>query len=555
MMQFILQVLLQRRIIKVWALALMLPSVAFSQGETELGPVSGSYAITNITIVPSPGRKIEKGTVVIKDGLITGVGTNISVPSDAIIIKGDSMYLYAGFIDGYSHTGVATPKTEKEEKVKYPGNPPPARAGITPENDVRDFLSPESGSIKDLRNQGFTVAQVVPHGNLLPGQAAIIQLTGNTADEMVIGAHSALYSELTGASRVYPATIMGVMAKWRELYRQAVLDKNYENMYAANPAGLEKPNSDRVHHAFYPVIDRQLPVLFKSEKLIETQRVFTLKNDLGFNLQIADLKEGWPIIDKVKSSGAKVFLSLDIPEAMKEAKKDEKTSEEKEALEKRKKEAIANYTGQAAAFAKAGIPFGFSANSVKAKDIQPNLRRMIAAGLSEDAALASLTTTPAQLLGLTGRMGTVENGKMANLVISDKPYFSEKAKVKYVFVYGTMYTIEAAKKSSGNKAAKVSGSWSYTADTPQGKGTGKLVLKEADGKYSGTITNNFSGEEVPVKDFNLDGTAMTFNYTIDAGGTQLKIEVAVEVDGDTFEGTMTAGEYGSFPMQGSKEPK
>lgn len=521
----------------------------------DLAPVSDTYAITDATIVPAPGQKIENGTVIVQKGLITGVGKNIVIPADAIIIKADSMFVYAGFIDGFSHVGVTPDNSDKKEKVKYPGNPPPERAGITPQVDVRDFINPSDANIAALRAQGFTVSQVAPHGNMLPGQTAVVLLKGEKADHVTISANTALYSELSGTPGVYPSTIMGVMAKWRELYRQAAQNKNNQTLYASNPTGLERPDADRILQAFYPVIDRTQSVLFKSEKVLEVQRALSLKSDLGFQAVLGDLKEGWPIINKVKNSGAKVFLSLELPAEMKKEDNSEKKSEERKALDKRKAEAIANSTSQAAQFAKAGIRYGFSANSVKPVDVRPNLMRMLAAGLPEETALAALTTTPAQMLGLSNRLGTVENGKIANLVISNAPYFSEKAKVKYVLVEGTLFSVEDRPKTENGKKADVKGSWSYQTETPQGKGDGKLVIKNENGNYFGTITNNFSGKEADVKDLVVSGNTVSFNYTIDTGGNSLKIDVAITVSGNTFEGSMTAGQYGTFPMNGTRDPK
>ncbi len=560
-----------------WKLALWVflswPGLLSAQDEKSVAPVGRTYAITNVTIVQGPGRKIEKGTVVMKDGLITAVGSTAVIPPEAIIIKADSMYVYAGFIDGLSQTGVTKPKDEKKDKVKDPGNPPADRAGITPQNDVRDFLNPEDKSVEEMRNLGFTVSQVVPYGNFLPGKSAIILLGGKSADDMVLVNNSALYSELVGAQGVYPNTVMAVMAKWRELYKNASLTKSYQSLYATNRSALPRPENDRILEAFYPVIDQRMPVLFKSQKVMETQRVFTLKNDLNFSLMIGDVKEGWPIIPKIKASGAKVFLSLDLPnetkkEDKKESKKDsvkvEKPKKEKpktafdlenEALEKRKTEAIALYTSQPSEFNKAGITFGFSALTAKTKDIPSNLIKMIAAGLSEDAALAALTTNPAQLLGLSDRMGTIDNGKMANLVVSYKPYFNEKAKVRYVFVDGNLYTIEAkeVKKSDGKVSA--GGSWSYSTETPQGTYTGKVVIKEEKGRLSGTISNSLSNKDTPLNDVSLDGNYLTFNFPYDAGGDTLIIDAAVTIDEDTFEGTLTAGDNGSFPVKAKKDPK
>ena len=121
-----------------------------AQDEREIRPVTRTYAITNVTVIQSPGRKIEGGTLIIKDGLIKSVGKNVSVPPEAIIIKGDSLFVYAGFIDGLSRTGVVKPRDENKDKIKDPGNPPPDRAGITPQLDVRNFINPSDKTIEDL---------------------------------------------------------------------------------------------------------------------------------------------------------------------------------------------------------------------------------------------------------------------------------------------------------------------------------------------------------------------------------------------------------------------
>ena len=317
-----------------------------------------------------------------------------------------------------------------------------------------------------------------------------------------------------------------------------------------------------------------MPMLFKAEKLLDVTRVLTLKNDLNFQLILADMKECWPIVNKIKASGAKVFLSLDLPEEVKkeekkDAKKDDKTKKEeppkaktrgdleKEALDKRKADAIANYASQAATFQKAGIQFGFSGMSAKSKDIPANLRRMIAAGLSEDAALAALTTTPAQLLGLSDRMGTLDNGKMANMVITDKSYFNEKAKVRYVFVDGVLYKMEVkdAKKVDANAKVDIEGSWSTVTQSPQGNNEGKWIFKKDGSGYTGTVSGGRLPAPVDMNDLNVDGNSVTFNYSLTSGTNTIKVDIEVSIDGDTLKGTASVGQFGSFPVEGTKDPK
>jgi imidazolonepropionase-like amidohydrolase len=547
----------------LWAILALWPALLQAQEEKELAPVSRVYAITNVTVVQAPGRKVDGGTVVIRNGLIQAVGKGIAIPPEATVLKGDSLYVYAGFIDGLSRIGVDKSKDENRDRPKDPGNPPADRAGITPQVDVRNYISPTDRAIEDFRNVGFTAAQVVPFGGMLPGSGAIVLLGGKSMDDRVIASKSGLYSEFTFAERMYPATLLGFMSKWRDLYRQAAQEKSYETLYAANRSGLERPVTDRVSEAFYPVIDKQMPVLFKTETALEVHRALTLQKDLGFNLTLGGIKQGWDVTDKLKAAKVKPFLSLELPE---DKKKDEKSKEEpkgmttaeRDALEKRKKESIQLYTGQAAAFQKAGLPFGFSTLGVKPGDVQANLRRIIAAGLTEDQALAALTTAPAQLLGLSDRLGTIDPGKVANLVISRKPYFDSKAKVRHVFVDGVLYTIEQKeeKKPAAGQAisADALGGWSYTAETPQQVTQGTITLNRSNDAFSGTITGTVPDKTYELKDIVLEGNNLSFYYTVEYAGEVIKIEVSVKIDGKTFEGTMIAGKFGSFPIKGNKTP-
>jgi len=548
------------------------PLLLFAQDEIS-APVSRTYAITNATIVQAPGRKIESATLVIKNGLIQSVGKNISIPADAIIIKADSLFVYAGFIDGLSRTGVSKPKDDvNKERPKDPGNPTPERAGITPQYEVRSFLDPQDKSLEEMRGIGFTAAHVIPYGGMLPGNGSVILSGGSSADAMILSNNFSFYSELTPAQRAYPTTGMGVMAKYRELYRQATLNKNYQNLYASNRAGLERPSSDRILESFYPVIDKKQIVFFRAEKVFDMQRVLTLQKELGFTLILVDVKEGWDMVSKVKASNAKLFLSLDLPEEKKEekkseAKKDETVKKEekpksaaeleKETLEKRRIEFVGKYVGQASVYQKAGLKFGFSSLSAKSKDIPANLRRMIAAGLPEDAALASLTTIPAEIFGLSDRLGTIDNGKIANLVISEKPYFNEKAKVRYVFVDGIMYKQEIAEEKKGDKDAKIEieGSWSVTTEIPQGKSETKFVILKDGTTYSAKVSGGQLPQTIDASSVVLEGNVLKVAYTVTINGQTMDVKMEVTIDGKTFKGKTDVTNFGSFPVEGKKDPK
>lgn len=532
-----------------------------------LAPVSRTYAITNATVYQAPGRKTDRATVVIKDGLISAVGPNVSVPADAIIIKGDSLHVYAGFIDGLSHAGVPEPRDERRERPSDPGNPDPEYAGITPDADVRSFIKPDDKSVGELRALGFTVSHTVPYGRMLPGSGAVILLNGDNADRMVLMGKSSFYSRLAGAQRAYPATVMAVMAKWRELYQQARLAKDYQRVYAGNPNGLTRPASDRIREAFYPVIDKQVPVLFEADRYLDIQRVLALQSEFGFSLMIGGVREGWDAIPDLRKSGAKVFLSLALPEQKKDEKEGKKKKEgeerasgfmpgEKEALEKRKAESMALYEGQALAFQRAGISFGFSTIGVKPADVPGNLRRMITAGLTEDQALAALTTSPAQLLGLSDRLGSIDRGKMANLVVSDKPYFDDKANVRFVFVEGAMhrYDPKAAPRPDASAVVALAGTWTVILENAE-EHKEYSVTFEADGtSYKGSITGEELQQAVALENVTLNGNQLKYSYTVGSGGLAYRVDVEATVGDKFWKGTAAAGATGSYTLEARKGP-
>lgn len=564
-----------------------------STNAKEMAPVTRTYALTGVEIMQAPGKSLGYGTILIKNGLIQDLGPNVSIPGEAEVIKADSMIVYAGFIDGFSHTGIPKPKNDNSQRQGprpsggSAANPTNERAGIQPHLDAGTMLDPKEKSIASLRGAGFTMAHVVPRGRMLPGQGAVILLAGDSKEAMVFRSGTALFSQLAGGPGVYPATVIGVMSKYRELYEQAKLAQKHEAAYTTNPAGMSRPNYDPAVRSFYPVIDGKMPVLFMAKAPLDGHRALMLQKDLGFTMHLVGVERAWELTDKLKASNTGLFLSMDMPkeekpskkkadkkgdkkaEGEKPAKEDDKPSwleKEQKMQEKRKAASYKMHTEQAGKLAAAGVNFAFSSEGTKASDVHKNVRTMVANGLSEDAALAALTTQPAKMLGLSQVAGTVEKGKIANLVVTDKSYFAEDAQIRYVFVDGHKFEFEAkskkkakAKSGEGEATASASGmkrilgTWSYTAETPGGSGDGTLEFVDDGSGVSGTITNSQAEEAMDVDDVTLNGNDLSFSFSVDAGGQMLTIEVEVTLDGDSFEGTMNVGQFGSFPLSGSKE--
>lgn len=182
---------------------------------------------------------------------------------------------------------------------------------------------------------------------------------------------------------------------------------------------------------------------------------------------------------------------------------------------------------------------------------------MIESGLTEEQALAALTTVPAQLLGLSATHGKVAAGRPANLVVVDGSYFDEKSAVRYVFVDGELFEYKAKpkkKKTSDSEqpAAKVAGTWSYVVDVPGQSTRGSLIISGTPGDYSGVLKTEDSDEERAVDDISVDGNEVFFTTKFDAGGQMVTLEFDLSVEGDLLEGSVSVGAFGTFDVEGER---
>jgi hypothetical protein len=549
-----------------------LTTVLAQSTDEALQPVTKTFAFKNVTIVVKPGQIIQNGTIVIKDGLISAVGQNVAIPADARVMPADSLFVYAGFIDGLSNTGIPKPEPRPGEAQgpgqqrgqaqpgRNPGTPTNEQAGIQPELRPRDLINPKDKSIEEMRKLGFTAAQVVPNGKMLPGSSAVILLGGATADAMLVKENVALFATLSPATGgFYPNTVIGVMSKFREFYKQAEQNKAHEKMYAANPVGMERPTASRSFSALYPVIEKQQSISFLAPDLKSIYRVFALQQDLNFQLILSGVRQGWLLADQIKAKNIPVLLSLDLPKApdKKDAKKDSTAAKDPEmvSLEKRRAEEMKNYETQAAVFAGKGITFGFSAYNAKTADIRESLRRMVKGGLKEDQALAALTTTPAEMLGVSKTMGSVEKGKMANLVVTKKPYFDEKSAVRYVFVDGMPYEYEITptKPVDANAKVKAAGKWSYKIEIPGQQADGIFNLTDEGGKIGGTWVSSQDGQARPISAAELKGNQLTFSAVANVGGRDIPLDFELTLESAKFTGKVKAGNFGTFDVAGTRD--
>lgn len=619
-----------RKIFLLPVFVLFLIGLASAQPiDDDLPQITGCLALVNARVVASPGKAPVVSTVVMRDGLITQLGPNLKIPADAYRIAADSLYVYPAFIDAFSSTGIKEPENgdgqgnrgSQRPTFDADGNPPLEEAGITPYKSVRATFDAKEKSIADWRAQGFAIAHVVPKGKMLPGKGSIVVLSGKEADQMLWKEDMSMFAQWTGAGGGYPSTVIGIMAKWRELYHNALQSVAHQSSYD-NATLVSRPKYNQAHEALMPVVKKEMPVYFRAPKVKDISRALALQQDLGMRMVITDAEEAWYLKDQFKSGSIPLVLSLDLPEdksekkaqaeakakgpegpgqdgpgqpgpkavkdtlnaeGVKEAKAEAEAKEinidsskviakdtvisdpEKEAFEKKRAESLKAYQEQAGVLAKDGIAFSFGTMSVKTGDFSKNISTMIENGLSAETALKALTTQPASLLGIEKYCGTVEVGKMANVIVSTKPLFEKDAAIKYMVVEGNLYEYVVkekkkvtAKKSETESTSPLAGIWNYVVEVPDESQEGELEFKEVDGVLTGTITSedNTTGND-ELENIVIDGNTVTFTFDADMGGQMISLTFELKLTDDTFEGIVIFPVAGldPFPITGNRKSK
>ena len=578
---------LRHRLAAVAALLLALPVAAQGIGsETPLRPVTGTAAITNARVVVAPGRVLDRATVLVRDGRIVAVGTDVSVPFDADQIEGDSLTVYAGFVDAFSQAGVPDP--ERPERFEGdPGDPPRERAGLTPDRDARDLFDPSDARIKQLRDVGFTAAHIAPRDGYFAGQGAVVLLRelgrgqagrGEPREALVLTEPTSFVARIDPASGVYPATPMGVLSEMRETVENARRRRANRTAYDESAEGASRPRFDPVLDAVGDLLDGERQLVFVADDWLDGYRALRVSDEMGLSPVLAGIPDVTPMLERIRQNEIPVFAPLALPDTVKAdsaalavplpsttpgvssfisnrrilSYRD--GDDEVAALTGQKRAAVRRAEQNAGALAAAEVPFAFATFDVSPGDVHDNLVRMVAAGLSPDDALAALTTAPADLLGLGRELGTVEAGKLANLVVTRNALFTDSTAVRYVFVEGVRYEYDADDAPAGadpDAVVQFAGTWEYEISTPAGDQSGEFTVTGSQGSYEGSITDN-DGEETPFSSVSAEGNAVSMTFTVPDFGT---VSFSGTIDGDAFSGSADVGSFGTFPITATRRPE
>ena len=497
------------------------------------------FAIRGAKVFPVSGPPVENATIVISRGLIAAVGKDAAIPPEAWVIDGKGLAVYPGLFDSFTDVGIpAAPAAGGEggprgsqERARGPEDRPLS----TPWRSAADEVSLGDKRIETWRSAGFTTVVSAPKGGIFPGQAAVLDLAGERAGDLVVKSPVAIplgFQTSGGFSSGFPNSIMGVLAYVHQVWLDTEWSIKAQAIYEKNPRGTARPRYDRTEAALAEALEDHAFVLIPANNSIQLRRALELVDRWHVNGVLYGGQMAYEVAPEIAAKKLPVLVNLKWPEAEKDADPEDKPS--LRTLQFRDRA-----PSSPAALAKAGVKFAFYSGGITPpKDILKAAKKSIDAGLAPDAALRALTLSPAEIFGVADRLGSIENGKIANLVVTDGDLFEEKTKLKMVFVDGRRFEIREPEKPKEPPKGDITGKWKLSYTTPEGpeESTADLAM-EKDGSISGTITSKRGTASIISGYLSVDKFSFTINFVLE--GSPVDATFSGTFDGTALKGSIS----------------
>jgi len=380
--------------------------------------VAQTIAITNGTVYPVSSAPIQNGMVLIRDGVIVAVGARVTVPADALRIDVTGKVVTPGLINSATELGVIEidqVRDTKDDTAKGTNN-------ISAAFRVWEGLNPASAMFAPTRNEGVTTAIITPQGGLVAGQAAAIDLASGHATDMIRKAPVAMVAQVNSPNGAGTGARGELMSKLRGLLDDV---KFYAlNQDAYDRAAIRTLNATRADlEALIPVINGRMPLLVEANRMDEIDAALALARDYHLKLIISGGAEAWLSADSLAAAQVPVLTGAmsNIPSSF-------------ATLNQRQENAgLLRRAGVRVVLVATG---GSDVSRFNARNLKYEAGNAVAYGMSHDDALRAVTLTPAETFGLSDRIGSLQPGRDANVVVWSGDPFEFSTRVEHVLIRG-----------------------------------------------------------------------------------------------------------------------
>ena len=537
----------------------------------------GTWALTNARIETVTRGVIEKGTIVIRDGLIESVGANVRPPADARIVDLAGRSVFPGLMDLTSTLGLPSASADGDGQRQGGGGaattPAVRNVGLEPGRVVANELRPSAADIRSARDVGITAVLVAPPRGAFRGLSALVPLRDESAVQYVVKSPVALHMGFegvpgSGGNRRYPATLLGVIAYERQTLYDARHHAQLQERYRAGGRGMPRPSYDADLDALIPVVSGSLPAFFAADRENEIRRAVRIGDEFDLKLGIVGATEGFRAIDALKRADA-VIVSLDFPRPTSVTGWSYRSSQRHALDDSAATDSAVQRTlhANAATLHQAGVRFALASGGLRPPEFLGNVRKAIAAGLPRDIALQALTIRAAEIAGVGAQLGSIEAGKIANLVVAERDLLGDSAKVRMVFVDGIRHEVIAppqaerrrgaagggGERSAAGEMARVAGTWALVvAMQPGEEHQATLTATQTGATLDGSMATELG--TVQITDARVTGQRVTFTVTLPIEGQTTVIVFRGTVAGNRMSGTVDLGAMGTGTFTGERQP-
>lgn len=390
------------------------------------------YALVGGRVITVAGGVLEDGTVVLRDGLIEAVGSGIRPPADARVIDVKGLTLTPGIIDGFGGIGLPAPApTRASAGGAGPAAPAAVASPLAPQAFVLDRI--RTADALKARDTGVTTALVVPREGVLPGRSVLINLSGDHPEAMALLQPAAMHLHMATLTAKYPGSLMGTVAYARQALLDAAHYRESWTAYEKAPRGHKRPRYDSSLAAWQDVLAGRQVLIVTAARENDIRRALALADEFKVKVAIAGAMQAQSVADMIKARRVPLLVSVNFdpprPATFFGGADEDKERRDIEEAEK-----------NPAALHRAGVAFALV--SGHAPDFLAGVRKAVERGLPREAALRAVTLSAAEALGVSDRLGSLEAGKIANVVAWSGEPLTKDAKPKLVFVDGELFEPE-----------------------------------------------------------------------------------------------------------------
>jgi imidazolonepropionase-like amidohydrolase len=381
-----------------------------------------TVAITGGKVYTVSGAPIDNGTVLIRDGRIVQVGANVAIPADAQRVDATGKWVTPGLINSATQLGIVEVALEQQTRDMSANGHDAIAASFT----VWDGFNPSSPMLAPGRRDGITTVMVAPSGGLIAGQAAALDLVDGSTSDMLARAPVAMIAQVGNPRSANTGARGELLNRLREVLddaraysrRRADFERNATRPFAATRADLE---------ALIPVVEGRMPIIVDADRSSDIEGALKLAQDYGLKLVISSGAEAWKVADKLAAAHVPVLTGAmnNIPSSF---------------------ATLGQRQENAALLRRAGVDVvlignagGGDEEAFNARNIKQEAGNAIAYGMSWDDALRAVTLDAARVLGMSDRYGSLDAGKVANVVVWSGDPFEFGTRAEHVWVRGREY--------------------------------------------------------------------------------------------------------------------